>query len=104
MSLTTLTQHFLNGISLGGANALAHRLHDGYGILRMINFANGDIFMMAGYFMIFSFEHALADLDPDRDRRHDPPGLRHRARGLRAPSAAREDVHHDSGHRRIVPA
>ena len=25
-----------------------------YGILRLINFAHGDIFMMAAYFMVFS--------------------------------------------------
>jgi branched-chain amino acid transport system permease protein len=55
MSLTTLTQHFLTGISLGGAYALiAIGYTMVYGILRLINFAHGDIFMMAGYFMIFS--------------------------------------------------
>lgn len=55
MSLTTLMQHFLTGISLGGAYALiAIGYTMVYGILRLINFAHGDIFMMAGYFMIFS--------------------------------------------------
>ncbi|MGN0354627.1 MAG: branched-chain amino acid ABC transporter permease [Muricoprocola sp.] len=55
MSLTTLTQHFLTGISLGGAYALiAIGYTMVYGILRLINFAHGDIFMMAGYFMIFA--------------------------------------------------
>jgi branched-chain amino acid transport system permease protein len=55
MSMTTLMQHFLTGISLGGAYALiAIGYTMVYGILRLINFAHGDIFMMAGYFMIFS--------------------------------------------------
>ena len=55
MSLTTFLQQCLTGISLGGAYAL---IAIGYtlvhGILRLINFAHGDIFMMAGYFMIFA--------------------------------------------------
>lgn len=55
MSITTILQHSLTGISLGGAYgliAIGYTLV--YGILRLINFAHGDIFMMAGYFMIFS--------------------------------------------------
>ncbi|MDO4633145.1 MAG: branched-chain amino acid ABC transporter permease [Eubacteriales bacterium] len=55
MSLTTLIQHLLTGVSLGGAYALiAIGYTMVYGILRLINFAHGDIFMMAGYFMIFA--------------------------------------------------
>lgn len=55
MSLTTFLQQCLIGISLGGAYALiAIGYTLVYGILRLINFAHGDIFMMAGYFMIFS--------------------------------------------------
>ena len=55
MSLTTILQHCLSGISLGGAYALIAIGHTMvYGILRLINFAHGDIFMMAGYFMIFA--------------------------------------------------
>ena len=55
MSLTTSLQHCLTGISLGGAYALiAIGYTMVYGILRLINFAHGDIFMMAGYFMIFA--------------------------------------------------
>jgi ABC-type branched-subunit amino acid transport system permease subunit len=53
--MTTILQHCLTGISLGGAYALiAIGYTLVYGILRLINFAHGDIFMMAGYFMIFS--------------------------------------------------
>ena len=55
MSLSYFVQQLLNGLSLGGAYAL---IAIGYtmvdGILRMINFAHGDEFMMAGYFMIYS--------------------------------------------------
>ena len=55
MSLATIIQHCLTGISLGGAYALiAIGYTMVYGILRLINFAHGDIFMMAGYFMIFA--------------------------------------------------
>ncbi len=49
-------QHTLTGISVGGCYALiAIGYTLVYGILRLINFAHGDIFMIAGYFMIFSF-------------------------------------------------
>lgn len=55
MNLTTFLQQCLTGISLGGAYALiAIGYTLVYGILRLINFAHGDIFMMAGYFMIFA--------------------------------------------------
>lgn len=55
MTLTTFFQQCLTGISLGGAYALiAIGYTLVYGILRLINFAHGDIFMMAGYFMIFA--------------------------------------------------
>ena len=55
MSLPTFLQHCLTGISLGGSYALiAIGYTMVYGILRLINFAHGDIFMMAGYFMIFA--------------------------------------------------
>lgn len=55
MSFATILQHGLTGISLGGAYALiAIGYTMVYGILRLINFAHGDLFMMAGYFMIFA--------------------------------------------------
>ena len=61
MSLTTILQHCLTGISLGGAYALiAIGYTMVYGILRLINFAHGDIFMMAGYFMIFAIPWPIA--------------------------------------------
>ncbi len=43
MSMTTILQHCLTGISLGGAYALIARYTLVYGILRLINFAHGDI-------------------------------------------------------------
>ncbi|MDO5563636.1 MAG: branched-chain amino acid ABC transporter permease [Eubacteriales bacterium] len=56
MNLSIILQHSLTGISLGGSYALiAIGYTLVYGILRLINFAHGDIFMMAGYFMIFSY-------------------------------------------------
>lgn len=56
MELSQFLQHLLTGISIGGCYALiAIGYTLVYGILRLINFAHGDIFMIAGYFMIFSF-------------------------------------------------
>jgi len=47
-------QYLANGISLGSLYALiAIGYTMVYGILRMINFAHGDIFMMAAYFAFF---------------------------------------------------
>lgn len=55
MSFSYFLQQLLNGLSLGGAYALiAIGYTMVYGILRMINFAHGDEFMMAGYFMIYA--------------------------------------------------
>ena len=56
MNITQILQHLLTGISVGGCYALiAIGYTLVYGILRLINFAHGDIFMMAGYFMFFSY-------------------------------------------------
>lgn len=52
--MTTFLQNCLTGLSIGSSYALiAIGYTMVYGILRLINFAHGDIFMMAGYFMIF---------------------------------------------------
>ncbi|MEG2039290.1 MAG: branched-chain amino acid ABC transporter permease [Oscillospiraceae bacterium] len=54
MDLATFFQHMANGISVGSLYALiAIGYTMVYGILRLINFAHGDIFMMAAYFMVF---------------------------------------------------
>ena len=53
-------QNCLNGISIGSSYALiAIGYTMVYGILRLINFAHGDIFMMAGYFMIIAMTDFL---------------------------------------------
>ena len=50
-----LFPYFLNGISVGGPYALiAIGYTMVYGILRMINFAHGDVFMVAGLVMVYS--------------------------------------------------
>lgn len=55
MTFETFMQQLANGISLGSLYSLiAIGYTMVYGILRLINFAHGDIFMMAAYFMIFS--------------------------------------------------
>jgi branched-chain amino acid transport system permease protein len=55
MLWNTVFPYLLSGISVGGQYALiAIGYTMVYGILRLINFAHGDIFMMSGYFMIFA--------------------------------------------------
>ena len=47
--------YLLNGISVGGQYALiAIGYTLVYGILRLINFAHGDVFMVAGLVMVLS--------------------------------------------------
>jgi len=54
MSGSSLAQHLVNGISLGSLYAMiAIGYTMVYGILLMINFAHGDIVMMACYFAFF---------------------------------------------------
>ena len=54
MDPKTLLKNFVNGLSLGSLYALiAIGYTMVYGILRLINFAHGDIFMMAVYFAFF---------------------------------------------------
>lgn len=54
MSALSFAQHMVNGISLGSLYALiAIGYTMVYGILLMINFAHGDIVMMACYFAFF---------------------------------------------------
>ena len=55
MSMSSFLQHLTNGISLGSLYALiAIGYTMVYGILRLINFAHGDIFMMAMYFAFYA--------------------------------------------------
>lgn len=56
MEFEQFMRYLLIGISVGGQYALiAIGYTMVYGILRLINFAHGDIFMMSGFFMIFLF-------------------------------------------------
>lgn len=55
MSFQTFLQHLVNGISLGSLYALlAIGYTMVYGILRLINFAHGDIFMLSTYIAFYS--------------------------------------------------
>ena len=55
MTIEIFMQQLANGISIGSLYALlAIGYTMVYGILRLINFAHGDIFMIAAYFMVFS--------------------------------------------------
>lgn len=54
MTLDMFIQHFFNGLTLGslyGLIAIGYTMV--YGILRLINFAHGDIFMVSAYFVFF---------------------------------------------------
>ena len=54
MTLDMFLQHCFNALTLGSLYALiAIGYTMVYGILRLINFAHGDIFMMSGFFMIY---------------------------------------------------
>jgi branched-chain amino acid transport system permease protein len=56
-NLTELTQHFINGITLGGIYALiALGYTMVYGILKFINFAHGEILMMGTYVGLFFYD------------------------------------------------
>ena len=55
MSIEMFIQHFFNALALGslyGLIAIGYTMV--YGILRLINFAHGDIFMLGAYFVFFS--------------------------------------------------
>ncbi|MGB7605314.1 MAG: branched-chain amino acid ABC transporter permease [Lutisporaceae bacterium] len=60
MSFQTFLQHLVNGLSLGSLYALlAIGYTMVYGILRLINFAHGDIFMLATYIAFYSMTKFL---------------------------------------------
>ena len=53
--MSSFLSYLISGISLGSVYAIiALGYTMVYGIAKMLNFAHGDIFMMAGYFMIFA--------------------------------------------------
>ena len=56
MSLNLFLQNLANGLSLGSLYALiAIGYTMVYGILRLINFAHGEVFMLATYFLYYGF-------------------------------------------------
>ena len=55
MDIQNFLQHFVNALSLGSLYALiAIGYTMVYGILRLINFAHGDIFMIGGYLAFYA--------------------------------------------------
>lgn len=55
MDIGAIFQHCISGITVGSMYALiAIGYTMVYGILRLINFAHGDVFMIAAYLMVFS--------------------------------------------------
>ena len=70
----------LSGISLGGQYALiAIGYTLVYGILRLINFAHGDVFMAAGLILVYLRQPAAARLCAADGGAGSGPGLFHRA-------------------------
>ena len=58
MSVQTLFQHLANGISLGSLYALiAIGYTMVYGILRLVNFAHGEIFMLGAYIAFYGMAY-----------------------------------------------
>jgi len=56
MSLNLFLQNLANGLSLGSLYALiAIGYTMVYGILRLINFAHGEVFMLATYFLFMDY-------------------------------------------------
>ena len=52
--MSTVLPYLLSGVSVGGQYALiAIGYTMVYGILRLINFAHGDVFMVAGILMVY---------------------------------------------------
>lgn len=60
MTFSLFLQHLVNALSLGSLYALiAIGYTMVYGILRLINFAHGDVFMLGGYFAFYMVTLAL---------------------------------------------
>ena len=82
----TFLQQLINGLSLGAIYALiALGYTMVYGVLRLINFAHGDVYMLgafAGYYLANALEPRRQPVDSRRHRRDD------RARWRSAPASA----------------
>src|SRR6187397_1716424 len=58
--VATLTQQFFNALTIGGIYALiALGYTMVYGIIQLINFAHGEIFMVGAYGALFMFTYVL---------------------------------------------
>ena len=101
MSLETFAQHLLNGLQLGSFFALiAVGYSMVYGVLLLINFAHGDIFMVGAFLGMFIGLILLGAFDPhlpfgipdagvtETSERGDPPDgeAPHVGAGLPTPS------------------
>src|SRR5258708_24468011 len=63
--MSALLPLLLNGLTLGAIYALIALGYTlVYGILRLINFAHGDIFMVAAYAALFAALSSFAPIDP----------------------------------------
>ena len=71
-----LLPYVINGISAGGQYALiAIGYTLVYGILRLINFAHGDVFLVAGLIMVYASASLpmISDIHRIRSRRSNHP-------------------------------
>ena len=73
--MDTFLQQFINGLSLGAIYALiALGYTMVYGVLRLINFAHGDVYMLgafAGYYLANARQHGCEPFGPRGDSGHD---------------------------------
>src|SRR5436853_2580103 len=62
--MDTFVQQLINGLTIGSIYALiALGYTMVYGVLRLINFAHGDVFMVGAYAGLFTFERVAAAPD-----------------------------------------
>ena len=97
MDFQTFLQQLVNALSLGSLYALiAIGYTMVYGILRLINFAHGDVFMIGGYLAFYGVSTFFMPWVAGRRRCHRVDyGLWRRARTRGLPPAARLAAHLD---------
>ncbi|MCK7470680.1 MAG: hypothetical protein MZU95_07735 [Desulfomicrobium escambiense] len=106
MTWAMFVQHALNGLTLGSLYALiAIGYTMVYGILRLINFAHSEIFMLGAYFVLLGHHPALPALARGHRGGHHHHG-RHRhpggPRGLPPPARRAPDLGPHQRHRRLL--
>ena len=117
--MSELAQQLVNGLMIGCLYALiAVGYTMVYGIIELINFAFGELFMFGAFITIMMMsdeisplrrhgQHARAQLLPGHPHRHGgrgDHGRRHRAAGLPAPAQRASPRGAHLGHRRLDPA